>query len=597
MPSLIQLEIVYPNLIAFKGWKCGKSFISDKSRCFTDPITGKKLKNPLTYQEYKKERDNAITAKKSNKPLSSKDKYYLDQVEKDNIKANKKSIDTAIKATGATKLIPGNIGSVDPNKLEVDPKRFQYKLSASSSTGTVGSLKGVKKWDENLAGIIQVWIDPEDKKAYVVNGHNRVELEKRLGVKQRPARFLNAKLAKEARSIGALTNIAEGRGNSRDAAKFFRDSGISRKDLENRGVPLQEKVANDGLALSKLSDRIFNGVIQGEIPESRAVVIGSKLSDKTQQEALLKLIQKEEKRGRRITNDVVAELADMTSTAPKKVEGETNLLTLLGFDPEERSLAIEKAQITASIKRQLNKDKKLFGTVGKQGSAKQLKRGGNTINVEESASISQNAGTTLTLFDDQKKYRGKIDDVLNESASRLANGESKEKIVREAKEEIERELQRKFKYGTEKQSNFSSKGASRTHYYQTRKGKKIKVKYTKPKLREKLKQKIQASDKGGKPGQWSARKSQLLASEYKRKGGGYKGSKDSKARSLDNWTSQNWRTKDGKPAIRSGYTTRYLPDKEWDKLTEGQARATNRKKIVGSRKGKQFIKNTRNAKQ
>ena len=46
--------------------------------------------------------------------------------------------------------------------------------------------------------------------------------------------------------------------------------------------------------------------------------------------------------------------------------------------------------------------------------------------------------------------------------------------------------------------------------------------YTKPTMRKSLFNKIKAGSKGGKPGQWSARKAQLLASEYKKKGGGYK---------------------------------------------------------------------------
>tara|TARA_R100000388_G_scaffold2114_1_gene2937 strand:- start:90 stop:278 length:189 start_codon:yes stop_codon:yes gene_type:complete len=45
--------------------------------------------------------------------------------------------------------------------------------------------------------------------------------------------------------------------------------------------------------------------------------------------------------------------------------------------------------------------------------------------------------------------------------------------------------------------------------------------YTKPTMRKNLFQKIKAGSKGGKPGQWSARKAQLLAAEYKRRGGGY----------------------------------------------------------------------------
>jgi uncharacterized protein with WD repeat len=46
--------------------------------------------------------------------------------------------------------------------------------------------------------------------------------------------------------------------------------------------------------------------------------------------------------------------------------------------------------------------------------------------------------------------------------------------------------------------------------------------YTKPEMRKALFKKIKAGTKGGDPGEWSARKAQLLASEYKKKGGGYK---------------------------------------------------------------------------
>lgn len=46
--------------------------------------------------------------------------------------------------------------------------------------------------------------------------------------------------------------------------------------------------------------------------------------------------------------------------------------------------------------------------------------------------------------------------------------------------------------------------------------------YTKPAMRERLFNKIKAGSKGGDPGEWSARKAQLLAREYKKAGGGYK---------------------------------------------------------------------------
>ena len=46
--------------------------------------------------------------------------------------------------------------------------------------------------------------------------------------------------------------------------------------------------------------------------------------------------------------------------------------------------------------------------------------------------------------------------------------------------------------------------------------------YTKPALRKRLFEKIKAGTRGGKANQWSARKAQLLALEYKKAGGGYK---------------------------------------------------------------------------
>ncbi len=46
--------------------------------------------------------------------------------------------------------------------------------------------------------------------------------------------------------------------------------------------------------------------------------------------------------------------------------------------------------------------------------------------------------------------------------------------------------------------------------------------YTKPTMRKRLFNKIKLGSKGGAPGQWSARKAQMLAREYKARGGGYR---------------------------------------------------------------------------
>lgn len=117
--------------------------------------------------------------------------------------------------------------------------------------------------------------------------------------------------------------------------------------------------------------------------------------------------------------------------------------------------------------------------------------------------------------------------------------------------------------------------------------------YTKPALRERLKKKIMASSKGGKPGQWSARKAQLLAQEYKEAGGGYKsGQKTSSQKSLKKWTKEEWGTKSGKPSTQGKKATgeRYLPKKARQALTDAEYKATSQKKRKDTKQGKQFSK-------
>ena len=101
---------------------------------------------------------------------------------------------------------------------------------------------------------------------------------------------------------------------------------------------------------------------------------------------------------------------------------------------------------------------------------------------------------------------------------------------------------------------------------------------------------VKASDKGGKPGQWSARKAQLATQKYKSAGGGYKGPKSS-SNSLAKWTKEEWGTRSGKPSTQGPKATgeRYLPKAARSKLTAAEYAATTRAKREGARAGKQFV--------
>ena len=112
------------------------------------------------------------------------------------------------------------------------------------------------------------------------------------------------------------------------------------------------------------------------------------------------------------------------------------------------------------------------------------------------------------------------------------------------------------------------------------------AKKSNPALWKRIVAAVKAGSKGGRPGQWSARKAQIAVARYKKSGGGYKGKKK-KSNSLSKWSKQKWRTSDGKP---SKGKKRYLPDAAWKSLSAAEKKATNRAKAKGNKKGKQFVK-------
>jgi hypothetical protein len=67
-----------------------------------------------------------------------------------------------------------------------------------------------------------------------------------------------------------------------------------------------------------------------------------------------------------------------------------------------------------------------------------------------------------------------------------------------------------------------------------------------------------AGGKGGRPGQWSARKAQMAVEEYKREGGGYVGSK-SESNSLVKWTEED--TKSGDKTVLEGEAVLMVPSR------------------------------------
>ena len=93
-----------------------------------------------------------------------------------------------------------------------------------------------------------------------------------------------------------------------------------------------------------------------------------------------------------------------------------------------------------------------------------------------------------------------------------------------------------------------------------------------------------------------------MASEYKKRGGDYttdKKDKDESQKNLDNWTEEEWQTKEssGHAKKEDGTQKRYLTKKAWEKMSEEEKQATDQKKQKESKEGKQFVGNTEKAKE
>lgn len=319
-------------------------------------------------------------------------------------------------------------------EIHFDPQRFQYKR-LHSEKGETGSLSGVSSYDKGLGGVVAVWKDPKDNKVYVVNGHNRIAKAKELGEETHLVRFIKADNAKGARSYGALINIAEGQGSIIDAAKFFRDSDTTKEDLEKRGIKLTDTMASKALALPNLDERLFKAVILKEIPLETGIIIGEELPNHADQYSLWQLLQKNKK----LTNDVVRELAQIANNTKKTTKVEEDLF---GMTQTEESHMIEKAKIIAEINKRLSTDKNLFGKVAKTKAAERLEEGGNVIDVEKSKEISEQAAVTQNVFN-QLKFTT-FGELLERATSYVTgeNNENKRLTVQKAVEEIWGEIER-----------------------------------------------------------------------------------------------------------------------------------------------------------
>lgn len=327
------------------------------------------------------------------------------------------------------------VATLRTESIKADPERFQYKMNTAGPVGVTDQFKETKVWNRELAGVVQVWKDPGNGQTFVVNGHHRFELAQRLGVKRLNVQYIQAKDAAEARTKGALTNIAEGRGTSVDAGKFFREQGDLGgvvETLKKKGISLSEKTASEGLALARTAPKIWRDVVDEMAPVSRAVAIGkAKLRDEDQMQIYRKATEGNWRSGK------VEEFATELKRAPLVKSGTSSLFG----DDDFVNTAEHRAALADRYKTQLRSGKKLFGTVARSRNAGRLESAGNKIDRESSAAIAESNDRALMAFDIERKFGSRTSRLLDRYATQIAKGDKLDRVYGGFEARVTRALQ------------------------------------------------------------------------------------------------------------------------------------------------------------
>lgn len=318
-----------------------------------------------------------------------------------------------------------DIESVDPRTVAVDAKRFQFKAGGDTE-GVTDRLKGVEEWDPMRAGISVIY-EQADGARFIVDGHQRLALAKRIG----DDATLNAIVLREAdgvtvadaRQRAALKNIAEGTGTSLDAAKVFREMGPEALS-EMPGLPPQSALVRTARSLAELEQDAFEYVANALKPEQYAMasIVGELIQAGPEQLAAIRALVESNPgtllQARFIVEQIRAAGFETTET-----------MDLFGGQTISETLFKERARILDNAIKRLKKDKATFRTLVERES--EISGAGNVLERQSNLERLGEDEETIQTLSRLANTKGPISDALNEAARKLKNGERVDSVTRD----------------------------------------------------------------------------------------------------------------------------------------------------------------------
>ena len=230
------------------------------------------------------------------------------------------------------------------SELEIDPQRFQFK-SGADKKGVTRPLQG--QFDQRQARPLYVWEDRSGKK-YVVEGHHRLDLAQRSGVRDVLTyvdRESEGVTAEQARTKGVWQNIKDGKGSIADFADYFRGSELTEEQAKTEGL-FTEKEGRTGFVIGKNSGETLWSAFKNGLAANRAEAIASVAQGDEGLEAV------GVKAAERMSEIQLREYLKFMKGAERKESAETG--DLFGFDDSAMRLGETLSRIAAKRIKELD---------------------------------------------------------------------------------------------------------------------------------------------------------------------------------------------------------------------------------------------------
>jgi hypothetical protein len=307
---------------------------------------------------------------------------------------------------------------IDPDTIFVDAKSFQFK-GGGDEFGVTERLEGVTEWDP-VKSNVAILYETKEGKLFVVDGHQRIGLAKRLkALGQKDIKILSyirkesdGATMKEVRAEAAAKNIAEGTGTLADVARVFRDD--PRIVLS---MPPKSKMVQMAKGLQNLSNEVYMAAEKGNITKLEyASIIGQYIDNPANQMAVLKLLQQTKPQNMTQAESIVAQAKSIGFE--ESVQG-----GLFGDEVVADNAFLSRARILDSTLKYLRGQKSVFKTLVDDASV--IEQYGNSLNKLTNAQKDRIYGEAIEKIKQNANNVGDIADNLTTIAKEFEAAGSK----------------------------------------------------------------------------------------------------------------------------------------------------------------------------